>query len=250
MVTIASVGNALPDEKWTFQRVPSDAPLLPRWEVGGSVLVWPAKQRYYGYALYGEPLRPGQPGTGNPYSSGPDTLYQGEITGLTAPTRVLHFKSIYLEVGHQFPSGIRLSGGLLGISSGTGNYRNLDAVVDELRSSGEATQVVTSSERRLIGTLSFQYTFFRRRRFRMSAGLGILTFLGTRNTETAFIAFPDDYPSGSQSRTQANNTPFFRTTPLPSLQVQYQISRHLSLTGDLVPGLGVGLRYGIVAGEE
>ena len=250
MVTIASVATALPEDKYVFRRVPQEVPIRSRWEVGGSVLVLPARQRYYGYALYGEPLRPGQPGRGNPSVSGPDTLYQGEITGLTEPTRLFHFKSVYLEVGHQFSSGIRLSGGLLGIASGSKNYGNLDPVVDELRSSEVATHYITSSERRLIGTLAFQYTFFRRRRFRLSAGLGIITFLGTRNTETSFIAVGDGYPSGSQSSIQSNNVPFFRTRPLPSLQLQYQLGRHLSLTGDLAPGLGIGLRYGIEAGEE
>ena len=246
-VALLSEITGLPEDKYVFQRVPQEVPITARWEVGGSVLVLPGRQRYYGYALYDEPLRPGQPGRGNPTASEPDTLYQGEVTGLTDPTRLFHFKSVYLEVGHQFPSGIRLSGGLLGIASGSRNYGNLDPVVDELRSSEVATQYITSSERRLIGTLAFQYTFFRRRRFRLSAGLGIITFLETRNTETSFIAVGDGYPSGSQSSIRSNNVPFYRTKPLPSLQLQYQIGRHLSLTGDLVPGLGIGLRYGIEA---
>ena len=234
-----------PEKKWTFHRVPKDMDLLPRWEVGGSLLVVPARQRYYGFALDRQASRPGQEMRIVSSPDGRDTLYRGQVTGIADRTHTFNFRSLFLEVGHQFPNGIRLSGGLLGIVSNTRNLGNRLGVLEDLRSSGAATEIITSSERRLIGTLSFQYTFFRRRRFRLSAGLGIVTFLGTRNAETSFIAVGEEVPFQRQTSFSYNNIPFFRTTPLPSLQVQYQLSRHLSLTGDLVPGLGIGLRYGI-----
>ncbi|MGB3800975.1 MAG: hypothetical protein WA952_14260 [Lewinella sp.] len=241
---------AQPEKKWTFHRVPKGTSMRPRWELGGSLLVVPARQRYYGFALDRQASRPGQETRIVSSPDGPDTLYRGQVTGIADRTHTFNFRSLFLEVGHQFPNGIRLSGGLLGIVSNTRNLGNRLGVLEDLRSSGEATEIITSSERRLIGTLSFQYTFFRRRRFRLSAGLGIVTFLGTRNAETSFIAVGEEVPFQRQTSFSYNNIPFFRTTPLPSLQVQYQISRHLSLTGDLVPGLGIGLRYGIASSKE
>ncbi|WP_116108943.1 hypothetical protein [Lewinella sp. IMCC34191] len=239
-----------PERKWTFHRVPKEVQMSPRWEVGGSLLVVPTRQRYIAYALEQEPTQPNQQMRIISSGNGPDTLYVGGMTGFAKQTYAFNFRSIFLEVGHQFPNGIRLSGGLLGIVSGTENYQKLSGVFEELHAPNEATLIRTRSDRRLIGTLSIQYTFFRRRRFRVSAGLGITSFLSTRDAQTSFIALGDDLPSGSQTSFQHNNLPFFRTTPLPSLQFQYQISRYLSLTGDLMPGLGIGLRYGIESSAE
>ena len=242
--------NQRPEKKWTFHRLPKGESMRPRWEVGGSLLVVPTGQRYIAYALEQEATQPNQQMRIISSGNGPDTLYVGGVTGFANQTNPFNFRSIFLEVGHQFPNGFRLSGGLLGIASGTTDYQKLSGVFEELRAPNEATLIRTRSDRRLVGTLSVQYTFFRRRRFRVSAGLGIVSFLHTRDAQTSFIALGDDLPSGSQTGYQHNNIPFFRTTPLPSLQLQYQLSRHLSLTGDLVPGLGIGLRYGIESSEE
>ncbi len=234
-----------PEHKQSFWGIPSEQQPAPRWEIGGSVFALPTKQRYLAKAISTTPQPGDQAGFLASIDGQVDTFYQGSVTGMLRDRQLAGFRSAYLEVAHQFPNGIRLSGGLLGILHESSNYSRKADVFAALGRDNEFTEVYTSSARELYTGLAIQYTFFRRRRFRVSPGISLLGNWMSTNISTRFQYRGEGPVTGSQSTLSHDNALWSDVELLPSLQLQYQVGRHLSLTADCLPGLGVGLRYGI-----
>ncbi len=239
-IQVFAEAQGQPTPKWTFERTDRQAQPVHRWEIGASAFAWKEKQRFFGYGLATLPTSFDERGFTTSLDNQETTFYQTGYMDLYRDSRLLGFRTAYLEVAHQFPKGIRLGMGVLGIMEGSrGNRRPAEAFT-ALGRDKEFTQVITNSARAFYATLTIQYTVFRRRRFRVSPGVSILSHLGTVNTTTSFVTVNQQVPSGSQTSFSRSRKSW---APIPSLQLQYQLTRHLALTGDLLPGMGVGVRY-------
>ena len=106
-----------PERKYVFQRVatPTNSP-RPAGKSGGVCLLFlPVSGTTPNLHQHRRPRFIGQEGFITSIDGEVDTFYRQNITGMVKDRQVAGFRSAYLEIAHQFPNGIRLSGGLLGV---------------------------------------------------------------------------------------------------------------------------------------
>jgi hypothetical protein len=244
LTPVRLASEPLPSRKrWRFTPTSRNVNPQPRWEIGISGIVLPARQSYFGRELTTDATFPGQQRIRSPFDDGPDSLYVSSTLRNASTSRAFGFRSLYVELAHQFPNGIRLSGGLAGLVWRTRNYDQLDEVLPALTEGQEFTQIETSTRRNLNTTLAFQYTFFRRRRFRVSPGFSLIGNWMHTTSQVRFHVRDGMPPSGSQTSNTFDNDLWSSVELYPSLHLQYQLSRRLVVAGDVLPGIGVGLRY-------
>ena len=229
--------------KWTFQRIERAQQPAARWEVGASAIAFAQRETYFARPLLRQPFAPGQAGTPVRIDGREDTLYTAPRFDSENYTNPFGFRMGYVEVAHQFPNGIRLSGGLIAQSDGNAGNRRPEEVFNRLTDGNDYTLVEVNAYRALYTALTFQYTIFRRRRFRLSPGFSLLGHWLSTRTTTDYVVEGQGLPTGSQTSLSHKRQLWSEVDLVPSLQAQYQIGRHVSLTADLLPGIGVGARY-------
>ena len=232
-----------PSPKWTFECTDRAAQPTHRWEVGGSLFAWQTKQRFYGDKLSTTPTDTDEKGFVTSLNGQVQTFYRERgYPDVYIDKRPLGFRTAYLEVAHQFPEGLRLGAGLMMMMDGSGGNRRPPEVFSTLGEGAEFTAVDTYSSFRLFASFSAQYTIFRRRRFRVSPGITLFNRIASSNMNTRFVSVNGEVPTGSQSSMSHSSGDWF---PLPSLNLQYQLTRRVALSGDFFPGIGLGARYHI-----
>ena len=239
---IQLAAQATPTPKWTFQRNDPQSQPAHRWEVGASAFVIGQQERLFGYGLTEAPNSFDDRGFTTSLNNRERTFYRDGSSNLYETRRPFAIRTAYLEVAHQFPKGLRLSAGILGIAEGDrGTWKPAEAFT-ELGAESEFTEVTTTSARSLYGSFALQYTVFRRRRFRLSPGISLLTDFGTGRADTRYLTVGGQVPTGSQTSYERSGSRFL-LRPVPSLHFQYHLTRRLALAGDVMPGIGIGARY-------
>lgn len=196
-------------------------------------------------------------------SSVPGSGFPGETYVINGESRVLYLREFVrreakggigvgrLRVARQTSNGLRFSLGVVRTATIRGDRKAVENFASEQRE--DYLFGSTYQETFYLLTGGIGYTFFRSRRLRPYAELGIMrTFWGKTRQENVIFA-PDNAGESLVSfseRRQSGLDPDFVTIPLAEIGLNYQLTRHLQLGVAIFPELSSNVEYPVRIGGQ